>query len=71
MTINELCETLVILLPDEFGLSSGEIEVIRGAGSVILNQPFQATTVSVFENTPSRPVFLDITLELIDNLLIL
>ena len=70
MTINELGETLVILLPDEFGLSSGEIEVITGAGSVILNQPFQATTVSVFENTPSRPVFLDITLELIDNLLI-
>ena len=70
MTINELGETLVILLADEFGLSSGEIEVITGAGSVILNQPFQATTVSVFENTPSRPVFLDITLELIDNLLI-
>ena len=70
MTINELGETLVILLPDEFGLSSGEIEVITGAGSVILNRPFQATTVSVFENTPSKPVFLDITLELIDNLLI-
>ena len=70
MTINELGETLVILLPDEFGLSSGEIEVITGAGSVILNRPFQATTVSVFESTPSPPVLLDITLELIDNLLI-
>lgn len=70
VTIDELGRTLVILLPDEFGLSSGEIEVITAGGSVILNEPFQATTVDVFENAPSNVVKLDLTLELIDNLLI-
>jgi hypothetical protein len=39
-------------------------------GSVTLNKPYQATTVSVFESNPSTPVQLDITLELIDNMLI-
>ena len=70
MTIDELGRTLVILLPDEFGLSSGEIEVVTAGGTVILNKPFQATTVDVFENPPSKVVTLDLTLELIDNLLI-
>ena len=70
MTIDELGRTLVILLPDEFGLSSGEIEVVTAGGTVILNKPFQATTVDVFENPPSNVVTLDLTLELIDNLLI-
>lgn len=69
-TIDELGRSLVILLPDEFGLASGEIEVITGAGSVILNQPFQATTVDVFESTPTKPVILDLSLDIIDNMLI-
>ena len=69
-TVNELGESLIILLPDPFGLSSGEIEVTTATGSVILNQPFQATTVSVFENAPSKPVILDLTLDIIDNMLI-
>ena len=69
-TVNELGECLIILLPDPFGLSSGEIEVTTATGSVILNQPFQATTVSVFENAPSKPVILDLTLDIIDNMLI-
>jgi hypothetical protein len=58
------------LLPDALGLSSGEIEVTTATGSVILNQPFQATTVSVFESAPSKPVILDLTLDIIDNMLI-
>ena len=70
-TVNELGESLIILLPDPFGLSSGEIEVTTATGSVILNQPFQATTVSVFENAPSKPVILDLTLDIIDNMLII
>lgn len=69
-TVNELGESLIILLPDALGLSSGEIEVITATGSVILNKPFQATTVSVFENAPSKPVVLDLSLDLIDNILI-
>ena len=69
-TVNELGESLIILLPDPYGLSSGEIVVTTATGSVILNQPFQATTVSVFENAPSKPVILDLTLDIIDNMLI-
>lgn len=70
-TVNELGESLIILLPDPYGLSSGEIVVTTATGSVILNQPFQATTVSVFENAPTKPVILDLTLDIIDNMLII
>lgn len=69
-TVDELGRSLLILLPDENGLSSGEIVVSTGMGSVTLNKPFQATTVSVYESNPTQPVTLDITLELIDNMLI-
>ena len=69
-TVDELGRSLVILLPDENGLSSGEIIVATAMGSVTLNKPYQATTVSVYENNPSKPVTLDISLDLIDNMLI-
>ena len=69
-TVDELGRSLIILLPDPFGLSSGEIEVVTAMGTVILNKPYEATTVSVFESAPSKPVILDLTLELIDNMLI-
>jgi len=70
VTIDELGKSLIILLPDALGLSSGEILVTTGMGTVTLNKPFQATTVSVFESTPSNPVILDLTLDMIDNMLI-
>ena len=57
-------------MPDEFGDASGEIIVSSMVGDVTLNKPFQATTVSLAENTPSSPKILDVTLELIDNMLI-
>lgn len=69
-TVNEFGESLIILLPDENGLSSGEILVSTAFGSVVLNKPFEATTVSVYETLPTKPVILDLTLDLIDNLLI-
>ena len=69
-TVDELGRSLIILLPDAYGLSSGEIEVVTAMGSVLLNKPFQATTVSVFESAPSKPVILDLTLDIIDNMLI-
>ena len=69
-TVDELGRSLIILLPDALGLSSGEIEVVTAMGSVLLNKPYQATTVSVFESKPSKPVILDLTLDLIDNMLI-
>ena len=69
-TVDELGRSLIILLPDALGLSSGEIEVVTATGSVLLNKPYQATTVDVFENAPTKPVILDLTLDIIDNMLI-
>ena len=69
-TVNELGESLIILLPDASGISSGEIIVTTMAGSVTLNKPYEATTATMFESAPSKPVILDLTLELIDNMLI-
>ena len=70
VTVNELGESLIILLPKDDGTPSGEIIVATAVGEVILNQPYQATTVSMFETEPTKSVILDITLELIDNMLI-
>ena len=69
-TVDELGRSLIILLPDRLGLSSGEIEVVTATGSVLLNKPFESTTVSVFESAPTKPLVLDLTLDLIDNMLI-
>ena len=69
-TVDELGRSLIILLPDAFGLSSGEIEVVTAMGTVLLNKPYEATTVSVFESAPTKPVILDLTLDVIDNMLI-
>jgi len=69
-TVDELGRSLIILLPDALGLSSGEIEVVTAMGTVILNKPYEATTVSVFESAPTKPVILDLSLDIIDNMLI-
>lgn len=70
ITVAETGEALVILLPDEFGDSSGEISVTTGLGQVILNKPYEATTVYNFETAPTPAVILDLTLDMIDNMLI-
>ena len=70
VTVDEIGRSLLILLPDINGLSSGEIVVTTAMGTVTLNKPYEATTVDVFEKPPSSPVILDLTLELIDNMLI-
>jgi len=69
-TVDELGRSLIILLPDANGVSSGEILVTTALGNVTLNKPYEATTVNVFENRPSSPVILDLSLEIIDNMLI-
>tara|TARA_R110000787_G_scaffold7909_1_gene26281 strand:+ start:130 stop:1194 length:1065 start_codon:yes stop_codon:yes gene_type:complete len=71
-TVDEIGRSLIILLPDEDGNSSGEITVATAAGIEILNKPFQATMVSVSERAPTKPVTLvDMTLGFINNLLII
>ena len=70
-TVDELGRSLIILLPNEDGTSSGEITVETQAGIEILNKPFQATMVSVSETPPTKPVTLvNMTLGFINNLLI-
>ncbi len=70
-TVDELGRSLVILLPDENGDSSGEITVTTAAGVEILNEAFQATMVSAWEQPPTQAVTLaNITLGMIDNMLI-
>ena len=61
LTVNELGESLIILLPKADGTPSGEILVATAAGEVILNQPYQATTVSMFEVEPTKPVILAVS----------
>ena len=70
-TVDELGRSLVILLPDASGVASGEITVETLAGIEVLNQPYQATMVSMSESPPTRPVqLLNMSLAFIDNLLI-
>lgn len=71
VTVDEFGRTLVILLPDINGISSGEIIVSTMAGDVVLNKPFESTTTSVVEMPPSNPAVLDLTLDMLDNILII
>lgn len=68
-TVDDFGKSLIILLPEEDG-SVGEITVSNAAGSVILNRAFQATTVSTFDTSPTKPVILNLTLDMIDNMMI-
>ena len=70
ITVAETGEALIILLPDEFGNSSGEITVDTALGRVVLTKPYEATTVYNFETPPTPTVILDLTLDMIDNALI-
>ena len=71
-TVDEIGRSLIILLPDADGNSSGQITVETAAGVEILDKPFQATMVNVSEAPPTKPVTLvNMTLGLINNLLII
>jgi hypothetical protein len=71
-TVDELGRSLIILLPNEDGTSSGEITVETWAGVEVLNQPFQATMVQTMDSQPTKSVVLgNLTLNLINNLLII
>ena len=68
-TVDDFGKSLIILLPESDG-SVGEITVSNNAGTVILNRAFQATLVSTLDSRPSQPVILNLTLDMIDNMLI-
>ena len=70
-TIDEIGRSLVVLLPDRWGDSSGEITVFNDGGEIILNQPYQATMVSSYDAPPTSPVTIsNITVNMIDNMFI-
>lgn len=68
-TVDDFGKSLIILLPESDG-SVGEITVSNAAGMVVLSKAFQATIVSTFDSRPSQPVILNLTLDQIDNMLI-
>lgn len=71
VTVDEFGKTLVVLLPDVNGVSSGEIIVSTMTGEVVLNKPFQSTTTTVMETPPSEPAILDLTLDMLNNIMII
>jgi len=78
-TVDELGASTVILLPScpagyanvERDCKVGVIEVITDAGSVTLDQAFQATRVDSRGTAPTRPVIVKLSADSISNLLIL
>ena len=70
MTVDEIGKSLIILLPNKDG-TVGKISVESGAGFVLMTKAFQSTYVSTGEGKPSKPVILDLTLDQINNLLII
>ena len=71
VTVDEFGQTLVVLLPDVNGVSSGEIIVSTMTGEVVLNKPFEATRTMVQESPPSSPAILDLTLDMLNNIMII
>ena len=69
MTVDEIGQSLVVLLPNPDG-SVGEIEVRTAMGSVVMNQAFQATVTTSKEIKPMKPVLLSLSESAINNMLI-
>jgi hypothetical protein len=70
-TVDELGRSLILLLPDENGNSSGEIDVINDGGTVTLTEAYSATMVSSVATPPTSPVTVqNLTISLIDNMFI-
>jgi len=69
MTVDEIGQSLIILLPNVDG-TVGEISVESDVGIVLLNTAFQATSVRSRMSTPSIPKVMDLTENQINNMLI-
>lgn len=83
-TVDELGASTFILLPScpddrrtrslqdvERNCKTGAIEVSNEVGTVVLNQPFQATRVASRTSVPTKPVQLSLSEDAIGNMLIL
>ena len=69
MTVDEIGQSLIVLLPNPDG-SVGMIDVKTAMGVVTLNQAFQATVTTSSEIKPMKPVLLGLNESMIDNMLI-
>ena len=69
MTVDEIGQSLIILLPNIDG-TVGEIDVESDVGIVTMTRAFQATTVKSRENKPSKPIILELSQDMINNMLI-
>lgn len=58
MSVNEIGESMIILMPNCDDCGSGEIDVASGTTTVNLNQPFQATMVETIGAAPSPPLLI-------------
>ena len=76
MSVDEFGQSTVILLPsctqagNSLMCTVGEISVESDVGQVVLNQAFQATTISAVDSSPQRPLLLDPDETFINNLII-
>jgi hypothetical protein len=74
MIVNEIGGSMITLLPscDDSGMCViGEISVTTDAGFVIMNQAFQTTYADAAGIKPTKPVILDLSEEMMTNLLII
>ena len=82
LTVDETGNSTIILLPSCTEVPKpgggvdrlcvvGEIEVSSDIGTVIMNQAFQATVVETQKSNPLKPVLLDLSENMIDNMLII
>ena len=79
LTVDELGRSTVILLPAcpkgwidlEKDCVTGKIEVITDEGKVIMDKAFQATRVDSRESKPFKPTILNLSEDMINNLLLL
>lgn len=82
-SVDEVGASTIVLLPScptdrktrtikdiETNCKTGEIEVSTLMGSVILNQPFQATKVTTRMLSPTKPVTLNLSEQAIENILV-
>ena len=70
-SIDELGRSLVLLLPDKWGAPSGVIVVSNAGGEVILDEAYQATMVSTYDDSPTKPVTVNgVDVNMIDNMFI-
>ena len=71
-TIDEIGQSLIILLPDEeTGESSGKIIITNAGGTVTLEEAYQASVITSYDAAPSNPVVLSgIDTNMISNIFI-